>query len=461
MERGSMDRVLFDRLGEPAVSIRFSDGEPIVEAVNESFEQLFGISRTAVVGDSLDAHIVSETDQTAETLNRAIRAGETVEQEVRRETADGPRWFLLRTVPFETGGDKRCYCIYVDITERKRQQQWFEELISKSSDVISILDASGTYIYQSESAEAVLGYEPDEMVGESAFEYVHPDDRERVIDEFVQAVGNPEAVPNVTYRFRQADDSWCWLESVGNNQLHNDAVEGFVVNTRDISARVESERELTLLTQVFSRVFRHNVRNRLNVVEGHAELLREQCGPEIEPSIDKIFETTDRLLEHSRKAQLIANVVTERTTRSIDLEPCITEVANATRSRRPDVAMSVDVDPVAVRAHPEFPEAIRELVRNSLRHSPDERTPQVDIWTEVGTASVTIFVEDNAGGLRESEIRVLEEAEETKLRHGSGVGLWLVKWLVERSQGDLSIGETEQGSRVGVTLHRAEPEDTA
>ena len=462
MERG--DRVLFEGIAEPAVKVRFEGDRPIVSGVNEAFETTFGLSESDVVGDSLDAHIVGPTEESeTATLNRETMTGSSVEREVRRETSDGMRWFLLRTVPFVEDGTQQSYCIYIDITEPKRQRTRFESLIKQSTDIISVLDASGTYQYQSPSATDQLGYDPEEMVGETAFDYVHPDDREQVIDEFVQAVGDPDAVPTVTYRFQHADGSWRWLESRGNNQLRNEAVSGFVVNTRDVTERVESQRELQLLTQVFSRVFRHNVRNRLNVIEGHAELLREEYNGETTDSIEMIFETTERLLEHSRKAQLIATVVEERMTHELDLQECIDEVARATQMRRPDVRITLDVDAVSIRAHPEFPEAIRELIRNALRHAPADRDPRVDIWTEVGTSTVTLFVEDNAGGLREGEVQVLEEAEETELRHGSGVGLWLVKWLIERSHGELSIRQTAQGSRVGLTLHHgeADPDETA
>jgi sensor histidine kinase regulating citrate/malate metabolism len=64
-------------------------------------------------------------------------------------------------------------------------------------------------------------------------------------------------------------------------------------------------------------------------------------------------------------------------------------------------------------------------------------------------------------GVRESEIAVLEEKQESKLQHGSGVGLWLVRWIAERSGGELSIAQTDEGSWVALRLPTPDADDSA
>jgi PAS domain S-box-containing protein len=452
MERRSGERVLFERLGEPAVESQFEE-TPVVQAVNAAFEDTFGLTETEIVGESLDDYIVpDDAEGLARQMNRAGAAGEAVEREVRRETADGQRWFLFRSVPFKLDGQQRGFGIYIDITDRKRQQERFEELIRHSTDIVSVLDAGGTYQYQSPSAGRLLGYDSEGMVGDNAFDYVHPEDRQRVMAEFADAVEKPDASPQVEYRFQHSDGSWRWLESIGNNQLANPAVEGFVVNSRDISERVESERELQLLTEVFSRVFRHNVRNKLNVIEGHADLAAEHCTEQGRASVETIRETASELLEHSRKAQLLGRIVDTREVQVITLAEYVEDIAASARETYPDATIATDLDSVAVQAHPELREGITELIVNAVRHAPPAHDPRIDLWTSPETDSVTLFVEDDSGGLRESEITVLREAEESKLQHGSGVGLWLVRWLAERSGGEMAIHQTDDGSRIGLTL---------
>jgi PAS domain S-box-containing protein len=460
MERRDSERVLFDQLGEPAVETQFEDEMPVVQAVNDAFETTFGVSETEIVGDSLDAHIVPSGDEgRAEEMNRTGAQGEPVEREVRRQTADGPRWFLLRSVPFESDGQQHGYGIYIDITDRKQQEKRFQELIRHSTDILTILDASGTYQYQSPSARRLLGYDPEGMVGDNAFDYVHPDDRQQVMVEFADAVGEPDASPQVEYRFQHSDGSWRWLESIGNNQLANPAVEGFVVNSRDISERVEFERELQLLTEVFTRVFRHNVRNKLNIIEGHATLAADHCERNALSSIETITDTTAKLLEHSRKAQLLGRIVDTRERHVVDLDEYVTDIVTAAQNAYPDATITADIDPKQVQAHPELNEGIRELIVNAVRHAPTDHDPRVELLTETEPVWVTLVVEDDAGGLRESEIAVLEQEQESKLKHGSGVGLWLVRWIAERSGGEMSIEQTAEGSRVALRLPTPDADD--
>ena len=90
----------------------------------------------------------------------------------------------------------------------------------------------------------MTGYEPRELRGELGFEYVHPEDREQVYREFERGLENPDYRPSAEYRFRHADGRWIHFESRGVNRLDDPAVEGFVVNTRDVTDRNRTERRL-------------------------------------------------------------------------------------------------------------------------------------------------------------------------------------------------------------------------
>lgn len=169
---------LFQQLGEPSVEVEFDGTIPVIEAVNEAFEETFGVKESQVVGENLDEVLVPESDrETARSINQRVEAGEIVQAELERSTADGRGTFLLRTVPYSHGGTPRAYGIYFDITERKRREERFQAFIEQSTDVISVLAPDGSYQYLSPSAERILGYEVDELIGKVAFEFVHPADR--------------------------------------------------------------------------------------------------------------------------------------------------------------------------------------------------------------------------------------------------------------------------------------------
>lgn len=240
-------RALFNAVPEPVVLVEFVDCDPIVRACNETFTRQFGYAADAIVGESLNDYIVPPGDahrESAARIDEAAAAGETIEQEITRRTADGTRDFLFRAVPFEEGATVKSIGIYVDITERHRERQRYEALIEHSSDIVTILDADGTIRYESPSVERILGYDPADLVGTSAFEYIHPDDRSAVVTEFERGLTDPERHPNIEYRFRAADGSWRWLASIGSNHVDHEPIDGYVVNSRDVTERRERERKL-------------------------------------------------------------------------------------------------------------------------------------------------------------------------------------------------------------------------
>jgi len=115
---------LFENIPDPTVRIEFEDGEPVIEAVNPAFELTFGSPESAVVGRSLDDVIVAPDDrEEARTYSERIREGESLRAEVRRETVDGPRDFLLHLVPSARGAATGGYAIYTDVTERREHER--------------------------------------------------------------------------------------------------------------------------------------------------------------------------------------------------------------------------------------------------------------------------------------------------------------------------------------------------
>lgn len=73
------------------------------------------------------------------------------------------------------------------------QTDRYRRLVEESHDIATIIDADGTMTYVSPAVKRVLGYDPEELVGNTGYEYVHPDDRERNAEavEAVLGAGRP------------------------------------------------------------------------------------------------------------------------------------------------------------------------------------------------------------------------------------------------------------------------------
>lgn len=170
-------------------------------------------------------------------------------------------WYEINYQPvFNDRSEVTAVCFSAfDITDRKlavealaKSEERFRTLVQNSSDIITILDADGTIRYESSSIERILGYKQEELLEKNAFEYVHPEDRESVAEVFASAVKEPGALVELEFRFRHANGKWVYLESVGNNLLEQAGINGFVVNSRDITDRREQEERLRLFERAIA-----------------------------------------------------------------------------------------------------------------------------------------------------------------------------------------------------------------
>ncbi|MFA9518383.1 PAS domain S-box protein [Halopenitus sp. H-Gu1] len=236
---------LFEVCPDGIALVEYDDGDSIIQICNEPFEQLCGSDIDSLAGESVTDYLVpSDTEQQelAADIYDAASTGETVEYEITRRTVNGIRDFLFRAMPLEKRDAMKSLEVYIDITDRARER--YQALIEHSSDLITILEEDGTIRYTSPSIERILGYDPDELVGENAFEYIHKEDRRAVMDEFEKGLQNPDLTPEAEFRFSNAHGEWRTLASVGSNHIGRPPIEGYVVNSRDITARKKRERQL-------------------------------------------------------------------------------------------------------------------------------------------------------------------------------------------------------------------------
>ncbi|MDQ6797634.1 MAG: EAL domain-containing protein [Actinomycetota bacterium] len=121
----------------------------------------------------------------------------------------------------------------------------YRSLALNSTDVVTIVDASGDVIHQSSSVSRVFGFDAAELLGQKFSSWLHPDDADEIVSLLdVAARGAPGGSALVHYRLRHSDGSWRHVETAVNNLLHDPGVRGVVLNTRDVSDRVALETEL-------------------------------------------------------------------------------------------------------------------------------------------------------------------------------------------------------------------------
>ena len=128
----------------------------------------------------------------------------------------------------------------------QRNERKFRSLVQNSSDAVTLVGSDGVVLYQSESARAVLGLEPKDVLGQTLVHLTHPDDAALSRAHFIRAVRS-DAGTRVGYecRFRHADGSWRQLEVIMTNLLSDPDVGAIVTNSRDVTDRRTLERQLS------------------------------------------------------------------------------------------------------------------------------------------------------------------------------------------------------------------------
>lgn len=148
----------------------------------------------------------------------------------------------------------------IDITERllsekalQASEKRFRSLIQEGGDLITILSPEGVIKYSSSNHAAVLGYETEEITGHNIGEFIHPEDYEKTISQYKTLLTNRRIISSV-FRFKDKEGNWLWIESIGTNALDDNAVNGFIINSRDVTARVESERKINETNERFEAI---------------------------------------------------------------------------------------------------------------------------------------------------------------------------------------------------------------
>ena len=231
-------------------------------------------------------------------------------------------------------------------------------------------------------------------------------------------------------------------------------VSGLIGVAREITARKVHERQLKTL----GHLLRHNLRTDLNLITGWTEALDRQVDGSLTTHTVRILRAAERLRSTVDHQQEVVDILTEWTVpTTIDAVAVVRHVVDDCAAEYADVRFDCDLPEEALfRGTERFGQAIEELVENAVEHNTREE-PHVAVSVECLDGTVRIRVADDGPRIPEAELALLSgDSEVNPLSHSTGLGLWLVNWVVRQCNGTLSFDRNgERGNAVTVTVPAA------
>lgn len=166
--------------------------------------------------------------------------------------------------------------------ELSEEEKKFKHYVENSIDAVTVVDANGYIIYESPSVKRIFGYDPQDLVGRSAFEFIHPDDLKFALDIFSKAVNKPFSTNELEVRFLKKNGEWAYIHISGKNMITDPVIKGIILNVSDTTERRAIEDQLkksiaekdTLMKEIHHRV-KNNFMTVSSLLSIQAEMLND------------------------------------------------------------------------------------------------------------------------------------------------------------------------------------------
>ncbi len=418
--------------------------------VSAAVEQLLGYEPAALYGRPFIELVAPDATEDALDLYRQTMAGDTVEgAELRLETAEGEvRLFEINATPLtaDRWEEPRVQGTARDITTKRLRQRDLE-LKTRAMDaanvgvvITDVTQEENPAIYANDKFCDLTGYDLERVLGSNTA-FLHGDATSSEAMATLQdavAAGESASVEVRSYR-RSGRPFWNAIRMTPVESTSGEIIR-YIEFHRDITERKREQR----LLDVMNRVLRHNLRNQMAIMIGASSGAKQSDG-----SLDTLRTAAENLLSIADRARdLYQHVQTDRQITRIDPQALLEDVRrDAVSSTEATIQKTITTDR-DIAAGAAIRHAVEELLRNAIEHDPaDDTTISVRV-TDAGD-DLRLTVIDTGPGINEMDAAAVTTGEVSPLAHGSGIGLWVVNWIVTRYGGRFQITPRTDGSSTG------------
>jgi PAS domain S-box-containing protein len=457
--------------------------------VNEVFLRSLGLERDDVLGKTVAEIWPGAAIDDSEL--RVLEHGEVFTRDDIVTLDDGAHVMMTTRFPLRdaSGAITGMSAISTDITEWNRvqtalveRQRLLDTVIRACPDIVTVLDADGHVREISEASARILGYDLSNPVHDEIEDLIHPDDLARVHEESAKIFTAPDTQLDLMYRVRHADGRWVVLDTRAQAMVGEDGTTvGAVVVSRDVTDELEVEAEMHVAVEAAEQASKaksdflsrmsHELRTPLNSVLGFSQLL------EMDDLPDHHSEAVSHIMRAGRHLlNLIDEVLDIARIESGNLELLMEPVAirqllgGAIDLARPlaergEISIVSDLELCPDTFHVLADrQRLLQVMLNLLSNAVKYNRPAGRMGVAVEALSsdrIRITVTDTGNGIRTEDLdRVFEPFDrlgaESSGVEGTGVGLTLSKYLVERMGGTIAVySKVGEGTTFTVDLPTA------
>ncbi len=462
---------------DDAIISKSLDG--IIQSWNNAAETLFGHSAEQAIGRHISIVIPPDRTEEEAVIISRLRAGDRIHHyETERVRADGRRIQVslsISPIRDESGAVVGASKIARDITERKlaeAERQKFVTLVENSTDFIGLSDLNGLPTFVNRAGLELVGLRSiGEVISTPVREFFFPEDQSFVMDEFfpkVRKEGHGEI--EIRFRhFRTGKPIWMAYKVIALTGDNGEPY-AFATVSQNVTERRRMLEEVRALANDLSEADRrkneflatlaHELRNPLAPISNAVQVLRrrgardvaavESSSALLERQVGQMSRLVDDLLDMSR----ITNGRIELRKEMIEVSSVVQQAVEATRpqfrAQHQELRVTMPHEPVRLYADPaRLAQVLGNLLNNASKFS--DRDGQVSLAVSVEAQEVVITVSDKGVGIARHELsRVFDmftqlDTSLERSRDGLGIGLTLVKTLVELHGGTVTVSSEGRG----------------
>jgi len=410
--------------------------------VSEAIERELGYEPAELIGADFTSLITDETTPKALDAFERLLDGEMVQGLELAFTHRDGRTITMdinATTITEDGDITAIQGVARDITERKERESELQlrtRAMDEAAVPITMADATAPdnpIIYANEAFEAVTGYSEAEITENNCRILQGPGTDPESVATLRAGIGAERPVTAQLLNYRPDGTPFWNRVTVAPVADETGTVTHFLGFQQDVT----EQQRITRLVELLNRVLRHNLRNELTVINGYSDFIDDPPdGIDIQAKIRRPLQRLVSLSERARELETLAKTASEPA--RLDPTTILSTVADRHCEEFPAATVDVTVDTDRdICAGRELETAIGELVTNAIVHADDETT--VSLTARDDGDWVVVTIADDGPGIPPMEVAVIEAGHETPLEHGTGLGLWLVNWVVTQYGGSFQL----------------------